>query len=101
MPYILFITGPSLVNSIVSNINNFNVIYLLSKDVYTTSDQLMANANANEVDLLVTWLYRLTQDQSNYKMASVIGILVFIVCAILTLLAFNRMIRGDKEENFQ
>lgn len=101
LPYILFITGPSLVNSIVSNINNFNVIYLLSKDVYTTSDQLMANANANEVDLLVTWLYRLTQDQSNYKMASVIGILVFIVCAVLTLLAFNRMIKGDKEENFQ
>lgn len=101
MPYILFITGPSLVNSIVSNINNFNVIWLLSRDVYTTSDQLMANANANEVDLLVTWLYRLTQDQSNYKMASVIGILVFIVCAILTLVAFNGMIKGDKEESFQ
>lgn len=101
MPYILFITGPSLVNSVVANINNFNVIWLLSRDVYTTSDQLMANANANEVDLLVTWLYRLTQDQNNYKMASVIGILVFIVCAVLTLLAFNRMIKGDKEENFQ
>ena len=26
MPYILFVTGPSLVNSVVSNINNFNVI---------------------------------------------------------------------------
>lgn len=101
MPYILFITGPSLVNSVVSNINNFNVIWLLSRDVYTTSDQLMANANANEVDLLVTWLYRLTQDQSNYKMASVIGILVFIVCAILTLVAFSNMIKGDKEESFQ
>ena len=101
MPYILFITGPSLVNSVVANINNFNVIYLLSKDVYTTSDQLMANANANEVDLLVTWLYRLTQDQSNYKMASVIGILVFIVCALLTLIAFTNMTKGDKEESFQ
>ena len=101
MPYILFITGPSLVNSVVANINNFNVIWLLSRDVYTTSDQLMANANANEVDLLVTWLYRLTQDQSNYKMASVIGILVFIVCAVLTLVAFNTMIKGDKEESFQ
>ena len=100
MPYILFITGPSLVNSLVANINNFNVIWLLSRDVYTTSDQLMANANANEVDLLVTWLYRLTQDQSNYKMASVIGILVFVVCAILTLVAFSRMIKGDKEESF-
>ena len=101
MPYILFITGPSLVNSVVSNINNFNVIWLLSRDVYTTSDQLMANANANEVDLLVTWLYRLTQDQSNYKMASVIGILVFVVCAILTLVAFSNMVKGDKEESFQ
>lgn len=101
MPYILFVTGPSLVSSVVSNINNFNVIFLLSKDVYTTSDQLMANANANEVDLLVTWLYRLTQDQNNYKMASVIGILVFVVCALLTLLAFNNLIKGDKEGTFQ
>ncbi len=101
MPYILFITGPSLVNSLVANINNFNVIWLLSRDVYTTSDQLMANAHANEVDLLVTWLYRLTQDQSDYKMASVIGILVFVVCALLTLLAFTNMTRGDKEESFQ
>lgn len=101
MPYILFVTGPSLINSIVSNINNFNVIWLLTKDVYTTSDQMMGQANATEVDLLVTWLYRLTQEHSNFKMASVIGILVFIVCAALTLIAFNRMTKGDKEANFQ
>ncbi|MDD3411610.1 MAG: sugar ABC transporter permease, partial [Eubacteriales bacterium] len=69
--------------------------------VYTTTDQLMANANAAETDLLVTWLFRLTQEQSNYKMASVIGILVFVLCAALTLLAFNALTRGDKEENFQ
>ncbi len=101
MPYILFVTGPSLVNGLVSNINNFNVIYLLTQDVYTSTDQMMASANAKEVDLLVTWLYRLTQEQSNYKMASVIGILVFIVCAVLTLLAFNQLIKGDKEATFQ
>ena len=101
MPYILFVTGPSLVNSLVANINNFNVIYLLTQDVYTSTDQMMASANAKEVDLLVTWLYRLTQEQSNYKMASVIGILVFIVCSILTLLAFNQLIKGDKEATFQ
>ena len=69
--------------------------------MYTTSDQLMGQANATEVDLLVTWLYRLTQEHTNYKMASVIGILVFIVCSVLTLLAFNRMIKDGKEENFQ
>ena len=101
MPYLLHITGPSLVSGLVNNINNFNVIWLLSRDVYVTSDQLMAQAGATEVDLLVTWLYRLTQDQSNYKMASVIGILVFIICSALTLVAFGRLTRSGKEETFQ
>ena len=41
-------------------------------------DQKLANSSAKEVDLLVTWLYRLTQDKYNYKMASVIGIFFII-----------------------
>jgi arabinogalactan oligomer/maltooligosaccharide transport system permease protein len=101
MPYVLFVTGPYLVTQFVGNINNFNVIYLLTQDVYTTQNQALANSNAKEVDLLVTWLFRLTQDYYNYKMASVIGILVFVICAVFTLVAFNYMIRGDKESDFQ
>lgn len=101
MPYMLFVTGPYLVTSFVQNINNFNVIYLLTQDVYTTHNQLLANSEAKEVDLLVTWLYRLTQEYYNYKMASVIGIAVFVICAGFTLFAFNTMIKGDKEEEFQ
>ncbi|MDE6881013.1 MAG: sugar ABC transporter permease [Oscillospiraceae bacterium] len=101
MPYMLFVTGPALVTDFVKNMNNFNVIYLLTQDVYTTTNQIMANAQAREVDLLVTWLFTLTQDYYNYKMASVIGIMVFIVCAVFTLVAFNLMIRGDKEEGYQ
>lgn len=100
MPYVLFVTGPSLITSIIGNINNFNVIYLLTTD-YSTTNMKYAASNANEVDLLITWLFRLTNDYSNYKMASVIGICVFIVCAILTLIGFTRMISGDKEEEFQ
>ena len=69
--------------------------------MYTTTNQVMANAQAREVDLLVTWLFTLTQDYYNYKMASVIGIMVFVVCAVITLVAFNFMIRGDKEEGYQ
>ena len=84
MPYILFITGPSLITDFVKNINNFNVIYLLTQDVYVTTDQLLANSNAKEVDLLVTWLFRLTNEYYNYKMASVIGIIVFVICADYT-----------------
>lgn len=101
MPYVLFVTGPSLITDFVKNINNFNVIYLLTQDVFTTSDQLLANSNAKEIDLLVTWLFRLTNEYYNYKMASVIGIIVFIICAAFTLVTFTRTIKGDKEEEFQ
>mgnify|MGYP004610214821 FL=1 len=101
MPYMLFVTGPSLITDVVNNINNFNVIYLLTQDVYVTSDQLMANSNAKEIDLLVTWLFRLTNEYYNYKMASVIGIIVFLICAAFTLITFTRTIKGDKEEEFQ
>jgi arabinogalactan oligomer/maltooligosaccharide transport system permease protein len=101
MPYILFITAPSLVTDFVKNINNFNVIYLLTENNYVTTNQAMANSQAKEVDLLVTWLFRLTQDYYNYKMASAIGIIVFIICCLFTLVAFNKLIKGDREEQFR
>ena len=101
MPYMFFITGPYLVTQFTANINNFNVIYLLTQDVYTTTNQKMSASFGKEIDLLVTWLYRLTSEQYNYKMASVIGICVFVVCAVFTLLAFNFLIKGDKEETFR
>ncbi len=100
MPYVLFVTGPSLVTDFVKNINNFNVIYLLTS-AYVTTDQALANSQAKETDLLVTWLFTLTQDYYNYKMASTIGIVVFVICAVFTLVAFNRLIRGDREEMFR
>lgn len=101
MPYMLQVTGPALITDFVKNFNNFNVIYLLTQGVYVTTDQLMANSQAREVDLLVTWLFTLTQDYYNYKMASVIGIMVFVVCAIFTLIGFNYMISGDREGTYQ
>jgi len=101
MPFMFFVTAPFMVTQVVHNINNFNVIYLLTDNVYTTIDQTLSSASAREVDLLITWLYRLTQEQFDYKMASVIGIMVFIVCAIFTLLAFNVIINRNKEDKFQ
>ena len=100
MPYILFIMGPSLVTSVIANINNFNVIYLLTNG-YVTTNQQFANSNAKEQDLLITWLFTLTNDYNNFKMASVIGIITFLICATITLVSYTRMISGDKEEEFQ
>ncbi len=101
MPFMLSVTGPYLITSFIANINNFNVIYLLTQDVYFTMDTKLAASNAKDIDLLVTWLFRLTNDYYNYKMASVIGILVFVVCAVFTLLAFNYTFRKGREGRFQ
>jgi arabinogalactan oligomer/maltooligosaccharide transport system permease protein len=100
MPYVLFVTGPSLLTAFIANINNFNVIYLLTTD-FTTTNMKFANANAKEVDLLVTWLFNLTNNYSNFKMASVIGICCFVICVFLTLINFARFIRDNREEEFQ
>lgn len=53
------------------------------------------------MDLLITWLFNLTQSYYNYKMASTIGIIVFILCAVFTLIAFSRFLKGDREEAFR
>ena len=100
MPYVLFITGPSLITAFIANINNFNVIYLLTSD-YVSTNMNFANSNAKEPDLLITWLFNLTNNHSNFKMASVIGICVFLISAIGTLISFARLIKGNREEELQ
>lgn len=101
IPYILVVQGPALITDFVRNINNFNVIYLLTQDVYITQDAGLYKSNAKEVDLLVTWLFRLTQEEQNYKMASVIGIIVFVISVVFTLISYSRLMRGGREEDYQ
>lgn len=101
MPYILQVTGPYLISSFVGNLNNFNVIYLLTSG-YTSTSTRYASVKANEADLLVTWLFKMVTDSTkNYYMSSVIGIFIFLVSAIFTLLAFTQTTKGNREERFQ
>ena len=101
MPYLLQVTGPYLIASFVGNLNNFNVIYLLTSN-YSSSNVKLAAVNASESDLLVTWLYKITTgNEIKYYMASVIGILIFLVSAFFTLLTFSQTIKGKREERFQ
>ena len=97
LPYMLFVTTPYLIQSFVGNINNFNVIYLLTKGDPKKDPTLF---QAGQTDILVTWLFKLTLDESNYNMAAAIGILVFIVCATLSLITFNLSKSSRNEEEF-
>jgi arabinogalactan oligomer/maltooligosaccharide transport system permease protein len=97
LPYILFVTTPYLITQFVGNFNNFNVIYLLTQG----DPKSVWLYQAGETDLLVTWLYKLTVNFSDYNLASVIGIMCFIVSAGLSLIVYNMSGSAKKEEEFQ
>ncbi len=98
LPYMLFVTGPYLLTSFTGNINNFNVIFLLSQGKPLSMDLM---GNAGNTDLLITWLYKMTVTDSNYKLAAVMGILVFVVCAVINLVVYNLIPSVKNEEDFQ
>ena len=100
LPYMLFVTGPYLITQFIGNINNFNVIFLLSGG--GPGDNLKYTNGAKGTDLLITWLYKMSLGvDRNYKLASVVGILVFLISAVFSLVVYNRSSAVLGEENFQ
>ena len=103
MPYMLFVTGPYLLTSFVGNLNNFNVIYLLTGgNPLNTEIGTAGGASIGHTDLLITWLFKMTlgSTESKYYMASLIGILVFVVVAVLSLIVYNVIPSTKNEEDF-
>ncbi|MGI6107121.1 MAG: carbohydrate ABC transporter permease [Lachnospiraceae bacterium] len=98
LPYMLFVTGPFLLTQFTGNLNNFNVIYLLTGG---GPQSLSLVGNAGSTDLLVTWLYKMTVNDTNYRMAAVIGIMVFVVTAVTSLIVYNMLPSVKDEEGFQ
>ncbi len=98
MPYMLFVTGPYLLTSYTGNLNNFNVIYLLTGG---GPKSMSYTGGAGGTDLLVTWLYKITINDTDYKMAAVIGIMVFVVTAVISLVVYQMLPSVKDEEGFQ
>ena len=102
LPYALHITTPYLITQFVGNINNFNVIWLLTKGGPVDNINYGGGTQAQSTDLLVTWLYRLTTDVNpRYNVASVIGIVIFVICSLMSIIVYNRSSSARNEEEFQ
>lgn len=100
-PYMMFVLGPSMITTFTGNINNFNLIFLLTGGASGVSASANLVSSAGDLDLLITWLYKMTVDKSDYDMASVIGILLFIVISFFSLIAYSRVGSVKNEEEFQ
>ena len=97
LPYMIFVTAPATITTFVGNINNFNVIYLLTGGGPFALDYYQAG----KTDLLVTWLYKLTVDQHDYALASTIGIFIFMIVSVLSITVYNHTGSVKKEDMFQ
>ncbi len=92
-PYILHMTTPALITSFVSNINNFNVIWFLTGN---------ADGVADDTDILITWLYKITMKGVNdYNLGAAIGIVMFIISASVSLIVYQRSSSYKDEEAFR
>lgn len=98
LPYMLFVTTPYLIQTFIGNINNFNVIFLLTGGAPATVEYY--KGTAGKTDLLITWLFKLTVDNKDYSIGSVIGILVFIIMATLSLITYRSTGSYKNEEGF-
>lgn len=109
LPYMLFVTGPYLISQFVGNINNFNVIFFLTGggqpyavDFSGAAPGLISSSAVGKTDLLITWIYKITTNNSfDYGAASVLGLLVFAVVATFSMIFYNRSSAVQDEEAFQ
>ncbi len=98
LPFMLFVTTPYLITNFIFNTNNFNAIYFLTGGGPASLEYFKG---AGKTDLLVTWLYRLTAESYDYSYASAIGIMIFLISAILSLIVYRRSSAYKNEEGFQ
>ena len=80
--------------SSLSNFNNFNIIYFLTDGNPINPEYKFAGST----DILITWIYKLTNDNRQFNMAAVMSILVFIVIAAISTWNFLRT-KAFKEED--
>ncbi|WP_404432066.1 ABC transporter permease subunit [Sutcliffiella horikoshii] len=92
MPHLLFATAPLLIMQYAGNFNNFNIIYLFNQGGPAVRGQ-----NAGGSDILISWVYKLTFDTSNYNMAAAISIILGLIVAGFAFFQFRRT-RSFKEE---
>ena len=96
LPYMIFVLTPYIITQFTGNINNFNIIYLL-----TGGGPTYVGDSAGQTDLLVTWLYKLSIDKQQFNMGAVIGIFTFVVLAVVALVTYRSSGSYKYEEGFK
>ncbi|MBP1047352.1 ABC transporter permease subunit [Enterococcus sp. BWM-S5] len=92
LPLILYSMAPILITQYTFNFNNFNIIYL-----FNAGGPAVPGSTAGGTDILVSWIYKLTMQNSQYALAAALTILLSIFVIGLAIWQFRRT-NSFKEE---
>lgn len=92
LPLVLYSMTPIIITQYTFNFNNFNIIYL-----FNAGGPAMPGSTAGGTDILVSWIYKLTMQNSQYALAAALTILLSIFVIGLALWQFRRT-NSFKEE---
>ncbi|MRG59585.1 ABC transporter permease subunit [Agromyces sp. CFH 90414] len=89
LPLLLVSVAPLLIASFAFNFNNFNTIYMLTDGGPRDSN---APIPVGFTDILITMVYKVafTGQTRDYGLASAYSIIIFIVVAVISIIAFRR-----------
>lgn len=89
LPLLLVTVAPLLIASFAFNFNNFNTIYMLTDGGPRDSN---APIPVGFTDILITMVYKVafTGQTRDYGLASAYSIIIFIVVAVISIIAFRR-----------
>ncbi len=85
LPLILYAMAPILITQYTFNFNNFNIIYL-----FNSGGPAVPSSTAGGTDILVSWIYKLTMQNSQYALAAALTILLSIFVIGIALWQFRR-----------
>lgn len=91
MPLLLVSTGPLLISSFAFNFNNFTLIYMLTNGGPRFTD---ASVPLGHTDILISMVYNVSgidgSAPKNYGLASALSIVIFVIVATVSALAFRQ-----------
>ncbi len=85
LPVILTAMAPTLITQYTFNFNNFNIIYL-----FNGGGPAVAGLTAGGTDILVSWIYKLTMQSSQYAIAAALTILLSVFVITIAMWQFRR-----------
>lgn len=97
LPFVVFATTPVLLSQFIGNFNNFGIFYFLRSDIATSSGYILAN----DTDLLINWLYKMSIDNNYYNVGAAISLIIFIITSGISLIVYVFSPSYKQEETYK